>query len=190
MNSPPSLISLSKWKWSPTASGASPYLSTWPLYQHPFVSSDWCFDCSRDFGSPSNIRTLSRMTSSNAPFVDGCLRASQASHTTSSRTTRTSLMRLPSSSIHPRTSTPPTTLASCITIAIATAASFNRTKYPCFLCRRPFGSLGELNVHLNSAAHDNDEEFRGPPVHERLTRSSQASCCTSRTGPAVLRSPL
>ncbi|CAA7265700.1 unnamed protein product [Cyclocybe aegerita] len=47
------------------------------------------------------------------------------------------------------------------TTFIATHDSFDGKHYVCFLCQKKFRSLGGLNAHLNSAAHD-ASEFKCP----------------------------
>ncbi|KAF9477089.1 hypothetical protein BDN70DRAFT_881580 [Pholiota conissans] len=54
------------------------------------------------------------------------------------------------------------------TTYIATAASLHGNKYKCSLCKREFNTLGGLNSHLNSAAHD-DKEFRCPKCKREFT---------------------
>lgn len=43
----------------------------------------------------------------------------------------------------------------------ATTEAFNGTAYECDICHKAFHSLGGLNTHLDSAAHD-DPEFECP----------------------------
>jgi hypothetical protein len=43
----------------------------------------------------------------------------------------------------------------------ATERTFNGTGYECYLCHRKFRTLGALNSHVNSLAHDANE-FRCP----------------------------
>ncbi|KAF7977514.1 hypothetical protein HWV62_3496 [Athelia sp. TMB] len=43
----------------------------------------------------------------------------------------------------------------------ASEQAFNGTSYECYLCHRGFRTLGSLNTHLSSAAHDVDE-FKCP----------------------------
>lgn len=50
-------------------------------------------------------------------------------------------------------------------IAIATASSFNGSQYECFLCHRSFKTLGRLNEHMQSPAHD-AEIYRCPTKWE------------------------
>ena len=50
---------------------------------------------------------------------------------------------------------------STIQTYIATEASFNGSAYECYLCPKLFRTLSNLNGHLNSPAHDEDE-FRCP----------------------------
>jgi hypothetical protein len=43
----------------------------------------------------------------------------------------------------------------------ATQLAFNGSAYECYLCHRTYATLGRLNAHLNSPAHDADE-FKCP----------------------------
>ncbi|KAF9805514.1 hypothetical protein IEO21_09012 [Rhodonia placenta] len=48
-------------------------------------------------------------------------------------------------------------------VSIATSLSFNGTQFECFLCHRAFKTLGRLNEHLASPAHD-DEIYKCPAL--------------------------
>ncbi|KAF9477091.1 hypothetical protein BDN70DRAFT_934509 [Pholiota conissans] len=101
------------------------------LNQHLFSSPkhNWSFNCSRDFASPSKHHTPQHAPPSSA----------SPSHPSTLK-----LLPLPP-------------LANYITLAIAAAASFDGTKHECFLCIPIFATLGGLNAHIHSAAHDDDD---------------------------------
>lgn len=71
---------------------------------------------------------------------------------------------------------------------VATEASFNGSKYKCYLCPKSFRTLSALNGHLNSPAHDEDE-FRCPKCKRTFKLISgfvqhleSRSCALARAG--------
>ncbi|KAF9477100.1 hypothetical protein BDN70DRAFT_131478 [Pholiota conissans] len=154
------------------------------LNQHLFDSPihNWCFDCSRDFSFP---RALAQHQNSLAhkgrdfkcPFCNGMFKSPSgiAHHIESGchKVTRHQVTAaVHNMQINPNISikrvTGPVHPPNSTTTYIATEASFDGTKYKCFLCTRKFNTLWGLNAHLNSAAHD-DEEFRCPKCQREFT---------------------
>lgn len=58
----------------------------------------------------------------------------------------------------------PNAVPPVILVYSATELAFNGFAYECYLCHHTFATLGSLNSHFNSAAHD-DDEFKCPNVN-------------------------
>jgi Zn finger protein HypA/HybF involved in hydrogenase expression len=146
------------------------------LNQHLAYSSqhNWCFDCSRDFGSETALQQHQNSLAHSGrnfkcPFCQGmfkspsgiALHIESGCHKLSRHHVTAAVHKMkivPNISIK-RITGPiqPLTLRTFI----ATEASFNGSSYNCYLCRNKFKTLSGLNSHLNSPAHD-DDEFRCP----------------------------
>ncbi|KAF9554128.1 hypothetical protein CPC08DRAFT_197492 [Agrocybe pediades] len=64
--------------------------------------------------------------------------------------------------------TGPVTPPAPIVVHEATSSTWNGSEFQCFLCPKGFASLGGLNSHLNSAAHD-EKEFKCPKCSRHFT---------------------
>jgi len=146
------------------------------LNQHLFASPrhNWCFECSSDFISATALlqhqnSIVHRGRDFKCPFCQGMFKSPSgiALHIESGchKVTRQQVTAavhamdiVPNISIKRITGPvhPPT-----VHTFIATEASFNGFAYECYLCRKLFRTLSNLNSHLNSPAHD-DDEFRCP----------------------------
>ncbi|KAF9471473.1 hypothetical protein BDN70DRAFT_819952 [Pholiota conissans] len=154
------------------------------LNQHLLASPkhNWCFDCERDFASPTSLvqhqNSLAHKDRDfKCPFCNGMFKSPSgiAHHIESGchKVTRHqvtaavhTMQIIPNISV--KRITGPVQPPDSTTTYIATEASFDGTKYGCFLCTRRFDTLRGLNAHLNSAAHD-DEEFRCPKCQREFT---------------------
>lgn len=148
------------------------------LYRHLAQSSkhNWCFVCSRDFATESALdqHNSSRVHNSrdlNCPLCSKSFKVpsaialhieSGACHNINRHQVTTAVHALriiPTVSLSHRLTGP--SGRGTITNYSANEQAFNGTAYECYLCHRTFRSLGSLNSHLNSPAHDEDE-FKCP----------------------------
>lgn len=104
-----------------------------------------CLFCERNFGTPSAVAMH---------IESGCHKVTRHQVTAAVH----KLKIVPTISVDRRLEGP--TLPSVVTYS-ATKLAFNGSAYECYLCHRTFATLGRLNAHLNSPAHD-DDEFKCP----------------------------
>ncbi|KAF9045870.1 hypothetical protein BDP27DRAFT_1386527 [Rhodocollybia butyracea] len=149
------------------------FRDTQSLYQHLASSSrhNWCFACSRDFSSPqalaqhSSSQSLFKMVSAIAQHVEsGSCNPRINRHTVTQAIH--SLDLIPTISINRRITGGSASATRTITNYSATELAYNGRAYECYLCHRLFSSLGSLNSHLNSPAHDS-KEFKCPKCAKR-----------------------
>ncbi|KIK69147.1 hypothetical protein GYMLUDRAFT_53628 [Collybiopsis luxurians FD-317 M1] len=156
--------------------------------QHLAASSrhNWCFVCSRDFGSSQALAQHSnsqvhrsrditcplcsesfKMVSAIAQHIEsgGC--HSKINRHTVTRAVQ-SLNLIPTISINRRITGGSTVRT--ITY-VASERAFNGRAYECYLCHRAFNTLNSLNTHLSSPAHDS-KEFRCPKCRREFSQIS------------------
>ncbi|KAL4260924.1 Zinc Finger C2H2-type Transcription Regulator [Pleurotus pulmonarius] len=138
---------------------------------------NWCFQCSRDFSTNTALnqhtqslahkdrdlqcpfcRVMFKSPSGVAFHVEsGCHKINRHQVTAAVH----ALGIVPTISVNRRLQGSSNSFPTTLTTYIATEASFNGSKYDCYLCNRKFRTLSGLNAHLNSPAHDKDE-FKCP----------------------------
>ncbi|KAG0706544.1 hypothetical protein DFH29DRAFT_988056 [Suillus ampliporus] len=146
------------------------------LYKYLTASSkhNWCFVCSRDFSTPTSLDQHAASPVHSALDFE-CPLCPKRFKTPSSivlhiesgtcrnisRAQVIAAVHAPnivptiSNSRHIEGGTP------CVVTYYVTERAFNGTAYECYLCHRTFCTLGTLNSHINSPAHDADE-FKCP----------------------------
>ncbi|KAG0692341.1 hypothetical protein DFH29DRAFT_970185 [Suillus ampliporus] len=140
------------------------------LYKYFAASSkhNWCFVCSRDFSTPTSLdqhaaSPVHRALDLECPLCPKRFKtpSSIALHIESGTSQVTAavhalnIVPMISISCHIEGWTP------CVVTYYVTERAFNGTAYECYLCHRTFRTLGALNSHINSPAHDADE-FKCP----------------------------
>ncbi|KAG2047537.1 hypothetical protein BDR06DRAFT_963813 [Suillus hirtellus] len=150
------------------------------LYQHLATSlkHNWCFLCSREFATPTSLDQHAfpvhkgldfecplcskrfKVPSSIALHIQSgaCHNISRAQATAAVH----ALNIVPSISVSRHIEGGSTRVASCY----VTERAFNGTAYECYLCHLTFRTLGALNSHIDSPAHDADE-FKCPKCERK-----------------------
>ncbi|KAF8156344.1 hypothetical protein BJ912DRAFT_1012556 [Pholiota molesta] len=134
----------------------------------------WCFTCSRDLGTSNGLLqhkdSVVHLARDHAcPFCDAKFKcASSVAHHIESGTHKITRHHVtaaihamdivPNITLNRITGPPTSTTAEAATTYIATEASFNGRSYECAVpeCAQTFATLRALDLHLNSAAHDED----------------------------------
>ncbi|ETW80917.1 hypothetical protein HETIRDRAFT_320509 [Heterobasidion irregulare TC 32-1] len=163
------------------------FVSRESLYQHLASSSrhNWCFVCSRDFGSEAaldqhsssrvhkdrNFRcplcgSMFKFPSSIAHHVESGACNNISRHQVTAAVHRLNIV--PTISLSHRITGPGGPPMRTIVHYSATEQAFNGSAYECYLCHRTFRTLASLNMHLGSAAHDEDE-FECPKCKKTFT---------------------
>ncbi|KAI0310333.1 hypothetical protein OF83DRAFT_881824 [Amylostereum chailletii] len=158
------------------------FVNTESLHQHLTASPihNWCFQCSRDFSSPTALsqHASSRVHAASDFFCPLCTRGFKqpsaiAHHVESGACPKAPVSRhqvthaihslniIPTISISRRIGGGPVSNIPTIVQYTATERAWNGKAYQCYLCYCTFHQLHFLNAHLHSAAHDSDE-FRCP----------------------------